>query len=50
LFIDPVARTLDAFACRTSAWALIAALKVAVDARVPPFDALAFPLSALWPD
>jgi hypothetical protein len=29
---------------------LIAALKDADEVRVPPFDAVAFSLSALWPD
>ena len=29
---------------------LVAALKDAEEVRVPPFDAIAFPLSALWPD
>jgi hypothetical protein len=29
---------------------LIAALKDDAEVRVPPFDAIALPLSALWPD
>ena len=49
-FVDPVARTLEAFALRDGAWTLIAALKDAEEVRVPPFDAIAFPLSVLWPD
>ena len=49
-FVDPLAPTLEAFALRDGAWTLIAALKDDDEARVPPFDAIAFPLSVLWPD
>lgn len=49
-FVDPLARTLEAFALRDGVWALIAALKDDEEVRVPPFDAITFPLSALWPD
>jgi Uma2 family endonuclease len=49
-FVDPHARTLEAFALRGGAWTLIAALKDDEEVRVPPFDAIAFPLSVLWPD
>jgi Uma2 family endonuclease len=49
-FVDPLARTLEAFALRDEAWTLIAALKDDDEARAPPFDAIAFPLSVLWPD
>ena len=49
-FVDPGARTLEAFANADGAWTLIAALKDAEPVSVPPFDAIAFPLSALWPD
>jgi Putative restriction endonuclease len=49
-FVDPSARTLEAFALRDGAWTLVAALKDDEEVRVPPFDAIAFPLSALWPD
>jgi Uma2 family endonuclease len=48
--VDPIARTLEAFALRSGAWTLIAALKDDEEVRVPPFDAIAFPLSVLWPD
>ena len=48
--VDPGARTLEAFALRDGAWTLIAALKDDEDVRVAPFDAIAFPLSVLWPD
>ena len=49
-FVDPIARTLEAFALRDGAWTLIASLKDDEEVRVPPFDAIAFPLSALWPE
>lgn len=49
-FIDPTARTLEAFTLRDGAWTLIAALKDDEEVRVPPFDAVAFSLAALWPD
>jgi Uma2 family endonuclease len=48
--VDPTARTLEAFSLRDGAWTLIAALKDAEEVRAPPFNAIAFPLSALWPD
>ena len=49
-FVDPIARTLEAFENRDGEWTLIAALKDAEEVSVPPFDAIEFPLSALWPD
>jgi Uma2 family endonuclease len=49
-FADPLGRTLEAFALRDGAWTLIAALKDDDEARVPPFEAITFPLSVLWPD
>ena len=48
--VDPDSRTLEAFELRDGAWTLIAALAEDAEIRVPPFDAVAFPLSALWPD
>lgn len=49
-FVDPKSRTLEAFALRDRAWVLIAALKDDVAVRVSPFEAVALPLAALWPD
>ena len=49
-FVDPLARTLEAFALTGGAWTLIAALRDADDVRVPPFDAITLPLAALWAD
>jgi Uma2 family endonuclease len=48
--VDPKPRTLEAFTLRNGAWALIATLKDADEVSVPPFEAIAFPLSALWPE
>lgn len=48
--VDPAARTLEAFDRRAGAWTLLVALKDADPARVAPFDAVEFPLAALWPD
>jgi Uma2 family endonuclease len=49
-FVDPAARTLEAFELRGGVWALVAALKDDDEVRVPPFDAVGFSLAALWPD
>jgi Uma2 family endonuclease len=48
--VDPKARTLEAFELRDGRWVLLAALKDDDEVRIAPFDAVAFPLSALWPD
>jgi Uma2 family endonuclease len=49
-FVDPLARTLEAFALRDGPWTLIAALKEDEEVRVAPFDAVAFSLDVLWAD
>ena len=49
-FVDPIARTLEAFENRGGEWTLIAALRDDEAVSVPPFDAIEFPLSALWAD
>ena len=46
--IDPDARTLEAFANRDGAWTLLTALKDDDPVSVAPFDAIEFPLAALW--
>lgn len=48
--VDPTPRTLEAFALQEGRWVLIAALKDDDEVSVPPFEAITFPLSALWPD
>jgi len=47
-FIDPDTRTLEAFALRDGAWMLLATLLDDEAVCVAPFDAITFPLSALW--
>jgi hypothetical protein len=49
-FVDPLARTLEVFARQDAAWVLRTALKEDDAVRAAPFEAVAFPLSALWPD
>ena len=49
-FIDPDARTLEAFALEEGRWVLITALEGQADISVPPFDAITFELGSLWPD
>ncbi|SEA98924.1 Uma2 family endonuclease, partial [Rubrimonas cliftonensis] len=49
-FVDPAARTLEAFALKEDAWVLIAALHDDAEVRVAPFDAVGFALGALWQD
>ncbi len=49
-FVDPDARTLEVFGLRGGRWALLDTLADDAEVSQPPFDAVAFPLSALWPD
>jgi hypothetical protein len=46
--VDPDARTLEAFVLRDGAWSLLATLAEDAKVRVEPFEAIAFPLTALW--
>jgi Uma2 family endonuclease len=48
--VEPEDRTLEAFERRDGAWVLIAAIAGEAEVRIPPFDAVAFPLAALWTD
>lgn len=47
-FVDPIDRTLQAFALRDGLWTLLATLKDDQPVRLAPFDAIEFPLDALW--
>ena len=49
-FVDPDARTLEAFELREGHWVLLATLADAAPVSQPPFDAITFPLDALWPE
>jgi hypothetical protein len=48
--VDSAARMLEAFALNDGAWVLLAALKDDAEVRLAPFDAIGFPLAALWPE
>ncbi len=48
-FVDPAARTLEAFALEGGAWTPAGAARENEPVRLPPFEAVAFPLGALWP-
>ena len=49
-FVDPDARTLEAFELRDEQWLLLATLADDAPVSLPPFDAITFPLDALRPD
>jgi Uma2 family endonuclease len=46
--VDPLGRTLEAFELRDQVWALISTRQDDALVRVPPFDAIEFPLKDLW--
>jgi Uma2 family endonuclease len=48
--IDDEARLLEAFILEAGQWRLVAALRDDQEVCLAPFDAIAFPLSVLWPD
>ena len=48
--LDPDARTLEAFVLASGVWTLAAAFGDGAEVRAAPFEPLAFPLGALWPD
>ncbi len=48
-FIDPLARDLEAFELRDGEWVLIATARNDDPVSIPPFEAITFPLDALWP-
>ena len=47
--VDPSARTLEAFALGDGGWMPAGAAREDRPASLPPFEAVAFPLDALWP-
>ena len=49
-FLDPDAKTLEAFELRDGLWVLLATLVDDAQVSLPPFDAISFPLGALWPE
>lgn len=46
--IDPNEETLEAFALRDGAWVLLGTAAGDGEVRLPPFEAIGFPLAALW--
>jgi len=48
--VDPDVRTLEALELRDGRWALLATLADGDPVSLPPFDAITFPLDALWPE
>ena len=49
-FVDPDARTLEAFELRGGRWVRLATLAGDDPVCLPPFGATSFPLDALWPE
>jgi len=49
-FVDPEAKTLEALELRDGDWAHVATLADDAPVSLPPFDAITFPLDALWPE
>ncbi len=49
-FVDPDARMLEAFELSEGHWLLRATLADDAPVSLPPFDAITFPLDALWPE
>jgi Uma2 family endonuclease len=47
--VDPLERCLEAFALTAKRWSLLATVRSGEDVRVPPFDAISFPLDDLFP-
>ena len=48
-FVDPNTRTLEAFELRNGLWVVLEILTGDAEVSVPPFDAISFDLSDLWP-
>jgi Uma2 family endonuclease len=48
--VDPVAKTLEAYALQQGGWLLLATLKDDDEVSLPPFDAVSFSLADLWGD
>ena len=48
-FVDPLARTLEAFALQNGKWSPAGSARDDDPVSLPPFEAVTFPLDALWP-
>lgn len=49
-FVDPDAKTLEAFELEDHRWVLLATVADDAQVSLPPFDAISFPLGTLWPE
>ena len=49
-FVNPDAQTLEDFELRGDLWVLLTTLVDDAPVSLPPFDAVSFPLDALWPE
>ena len=49
-FVDPDAKILEVFELREHRWVLLSTLADDEPVSQPPFDAITFPLDALWPE
>ena len=48
-FVDPAVRTLEVFVLHEGGWTPAGAAREAEPVSLPPFEAVTFPLDALWP-
>ena len=48
--VDPTARTLEAFQLAEDRWVLLGSFVEDAEVSVEPFEAVTFPLDALWAD
>lgn len=46
--VDPIARTLEAFRLEKERWVLLDVFSLETEARIEPFDAIAFDVASLW--
>lgn len=49
-FVDPATRTLEVMELRDGHWVLLTTLADDAPVSQPPFEAITFPLDALWPE
>jgi Uma2 family endonuclease len=47
-FVDPLARTIEVLSCGEAAWTVAGTFGGEGEARIPPFDAVAIDVGALW--
>jgi Uma2 family endonuclease len=47
-FVDPIARTIEVLSNAENGWLVVASFGGSTEARIPPFDAVAIDIGALW--